>query len=144
MQALRQRSDRERRQEDAAGWQQRLTIDVSDVDTDAVLRQVDVELHAIPAIFREAVILRYLRGLGLGCTHGLENGGGNTALPLLSPQQRRQVVTHQQRCVLRPFEEGTDILADRPHVQGRQPCLHQLLPGQSIATSGSLRLVERL
>ena len=68
---------------------------------------------------------------------------GNETIPLLSPQQRRQVVVRQKRCVLRPFEEGADILADRLHVQGRQPRLNQFLPGERVKTAAPLRLVQR-
>jgi RNA polymerase sigma factor (sigma-70 family) len=63
LQALRVRADRERRQEQLVVSQERMTADASEADTEAVFKAVDAELDGLSAILREAVVLRYLRGL---------------------------------------------------------------------------------
>jgi len=62
LQALRVRSDRERRQEQVAVSQEPMIVDAPDAATEVVFKAVDAELDGLSAILREAVVLRYLRG----------------------------------------------------------------------------------
>jgi hypothetical protein len=59
----------------------------------------------------------------------------------LSQKQSLQILVGQQRRVLRPFQKGTDIVADGLHVQCSQPFPHQLFPGWLVVTAGPLSLV---
>jgi RNA polymerase sigma factor (sigma-70 family) len=63
LQALRVRSDRERRQEHVAMTQESMTVDTPEIDREVVFQAVDAELDGLSAVLREALVLRYLRGL---------------------------------------------------------------------------------
>ena len=59
-----------------------------------------------------------------GCIVGI--GHAREQPPLHQPLQ---IVTGQQRGVLRPFQEGADIFADCFQIQCSQPFPHQFFPG---------------
>ena len=63
LEALRKRMKHERNQMESALWQESLASDASVADRETVLRQVDTALDGLSTVLREAVVLRYLRGL---------------------------------------------------------------------------------
>jgi hypothetical protein len=59
-------------------------------------------------------------------------------------KQSQQIVSGQQRRILLPFQEWSDVFGNGAKVDPGEPLPHQLPPEPRVVVASSLRLVQRV